>query len=211
MSPVKRSYDAPRREAAARLTRRTVLDAARDLFLEQGWTATTITQIAERAAVSRPTVFAVGSKAQLLSLARDIALAGDDEAVAVSAREHVQVLLAEPSPVRTLELVAAHVVRLQTRYATLDAVVHAAAGADEQCRALWETSEAQRRRGAELFANNLAGKGPLALPLGRAVDVLWVFMASDLYRRLVLESGWSAQTYQAWLAGALSAQLMPVG
>jgi len=107
-----------------------VLDAARDLFVEQGWAATTISQIAERSAVSRPTVFAVGNKAELLELVRDIALAGDDEAITVTAREGVQALLAEASPGRTLDLIAAHVVRLQTRYARLDAVLHAAAGAD---------------------------------------------------------------------------------
>jgi AcrR family transcriptional regulator len=211
MADVKRPYDAPRRDAAARLTRRSVLDAARDLFVEQGWATTTVSQIAERAAVSRPTVFAVGSKAELLALARDLALAGDDEAVAVFARQGVQTLLAEPAPVRTVELVAAHVVRLQLRYAPLDAVLQAAAGADEQCRTLWQTSEAQRRAGAQLFADNLAGKGPLALPLDRAVDVLWVFMASDPYRRLVLESGWTVESYQAWLGGVLRAQLLPVG
>jgi AcrR family transcriptional regulator len=211
MTGVKRSYEAPSRDAAARVTRRTVLDAARDLFVEQGWAATTVSQIAERAAVSRPTVFAVGSKADLLALTRDLALAGDDEAVSVSAREGFQALLSEPSPVRALELLAAHVLRLQTRYAPLDAVLHAAAGADEQCRALWATSESQRRAGAQVFATDLAGKGPLALPLEQVVDVLWVFMASEPYRRLVLESGWSPDAYREWLGGVLRAQLLPVG
>jgi AcrR family transcriptional regulator len=210
MADVKRPYDAPRREAAARLTRRTVLDAARDLFVEQGWAATTVSQIAERSAVSRPTVFAVGNKAELLTLVRDIALAGDDEAITVTAREGVQALLAEASPGRTLDLIAAHVVRLQTRYAPLDAVLHAAAGADEHCHALWRTSEQQRRAGAQLFADNLAGKGPLALPPARVVDVLWVFMASEPYRRLVLEAGWTPADYLEWLAGVLRTQLLAV-
>jgi AcrR family transcriptional regulator len=211
MDAVKRSYDAPRRDAAARLTRRAVLEAARDLFVTVGWAATTVSQVAERAGVSRPTVFAVGTKAELLSLARDIALAGDDEQVAVSARAHVQDLLAEPSLERTLDLIAAHVRRLQSRYAALDTVLQAAAGADAECRALWETSEGQRRSGAQLFRANLATKGALAVPETEAVDVLWVLMASESYRRLVLESGWTPDRYEQWLAGLLRALLLPVG
>jgi AcrR family transcriptional regulator len=211
MDAVKRTYDAPRRDAAARLTRRAVLEAARDLFVTVGWAATTVSQVAERAGVSRPTVFAVGTKAELLSLARDIALAGDDEQLAVSARAQVQDLLAEPSLERTLELIAAHVRRLQSRYAALDTVLQAAAGADAECRALWETSEGQRRSGAQLFGTNLATKGALALPETEAVDVLWVLMASESYRRLVLESGWTPDRYEQWLAALLRALLLPVG
>ncbi len=67
-------------DAAAR-TRQAVLDAARELFAAQGYTATTIEQIARRAGVSKPTVFAaVGSKQAILKQLRDIALAGDGRA-----------------------------------------------------------------------------------------------------------------------------------
>jgi AcrR family transcriptional regulator len=54
-----------------------VIAAAAALFIEQGYAATTIDQIAVRARVSRPTVFAVATKARLLALARLDANAGD--------------------------------------------------------------------------------------------------------------------------------------
>ena len=82
-----RSYSSPARERQAAGTRAAVLAAARELFVEQGYGATTVDQIAARAGVSKPTVFsAVGSKQTVLSVVRDVAMAGDDEAVAVSDR-----------------------------------------------------------------------------------------------------------------------------
>jgi len=61
-----------------------VLDAARQLFIAQGYGATTVEQIAQRAGVSKPTVFsAVGNKQMVLRAARDTALAGDGEPVPV--------------------------------------------------------------------------------------------------------------------------------
>src|ERR1700712_4351948 len=98
MPVVKRPYSAPRREEAALATRRAVIDAAQALFLEHGFAGTTIDQIAVQAGVSRPTVFAVGGKAVLLKLARDVAMAGDDEDRDVASRARFQRLLAEPDP-----------------------------------------------------------------------------------------------------------------
>ncbi|MFA7324270.1 MAG: helix-turn-helix domain-containing protein, partial [Candidatus Nanopelagicales bacterium] len=62
-----RSYASPLRAESAQRTRRAVLEAARELFLSAGYVQTTIEQIADRAGVSRPTVFSsVGNKATVL-------------------------------------------------------------------------------------------------------------------------------------------------
>lgn len=61
-----RSYDSPKRRAQADETRRAIADAARRLFLERGWSATRVRDVAAEAGVSEPTVFAVyGTKAGL--------------------------------------------------------------------------------------------------------------------------------------------------
>ncbi|MDX6202067.1 MAG: hypothetical protein QOF82_692 [Frankiales bacterium] len=208
MAAVKRSYSAPRREEAARATRLAVVDAAHRLFLEQGYGATTIDQIAVRAGVSRPTVFAVGSKASLLKLARDVAMAGDDEDLDVASRSRFQRLLAEPDPVVTLQIFAEHCADLLGRYAALDEVVRQAAGSDDEIRDLWQTSETQRLRAARLVVANLAGKAELRLPQDRAADVLWLLMASDTYRRLVQGRRWSRARWIAWYAETLHSQLL---
>lgn len=214
MAPVKppRPYRSPRRAQSARTTRRLVLDAARALFLEQGYVGTTLEQIAARAGVSKPTVFAaVGSKRTLLKELRDLALAGDEELIEVPARPWVRAVLDEPDPYRTLERYAQGHTRLAARYAELEEVLHAAAGADDELRDLWQTNEQERLQAARLFVDNLRGKGPLKPGLDRAaaVDVLWTHMATDNFRRLVRDRGWSTDQYERWLAEALCAQLLP--
>ena len=71
-----RAYSSPLRAQQADATRRAVLSAARELFIAQGYGATTLDQIAARAGVSKPTVFsAVGNKQTVLSAVRDVAMA----------------------------------------------------------------------------------------------------------------------------------------
>ena len=207
-----RRYVSPRREEGARLTRRAILDAAHGLFLAQGYVATSVDQIAERAGVSKPTVFAaVGSKRDVLKVLRDHALAGDDEPVPVPERAWVREVLAEPDPARTLRLYARGNAQLQARYADLDEVLHAAAGADDALRELWRTSEAERLQAAAFFVDNLVTKGALRPGLDRAgaVDLMWAFMASDNFRRLVRQRDWSPDEYARWLGDTLCAQLLP--
>src|SRR5438045_9641034 len=104
-----RRYVSPLRRAGATRTRQAVLDAARELFTAQGYTATTVDEIAGRAGVSKPTVFAAaGSKQAILKQLRDIALAGDDEPIPVAQRSWYREALAEPAPRRALRLYALH-------------------------------------------------------------------------------------------------------
>jgi AcrR family transcriptional regulator len=61
-----RAYDSPKRRAQAEETRRAIAAAARRIFLERGWAATRVRDVAAEAGVSEPTVFAVyGNKAGL--------------------------------------------------------------------------------------------------------------------------------------------------
>lgn len=213
MSDVKspRSYVSPRREAAARATRRAVLAAARDCFVEQGYAMTTIAEIADRAEVSKPTVHAVGAKAELLKLVRDQSLAGDDDPTPVAARPSFKEALAEQDPARMLARFAHHVVLLLGRYADVDEVLCQAAGADPELRELWETSERERLAGAALVIDDLLAKGSLRSGMDReqAVQILWVLMAPDPWRRL-RSQGWSTDQYETWLAEVMASQLLPV-
>lgn len=204
MDPVK----VPRRQEQARQTRLAVLECARDLFVTKGWEATTIDQIAAGAGVSRPTVFAVGSKAELLRLVRDLALAGDDEELAVAQRASAQRVLAEADARKAVDLLAEHVTATVERYAPVDAVLRQAAGRDEELAALWRTSEEQRRAGAALFVRHLASNAALALPREQAVDVLWLLMAPDQYTRLVRDRAWPRRRFVGWLAATITTLLL---
>ena len=120
VNQARRTYTSTLRERQAAATRQAVLDAAHDLFLSQGYGATTIDQVAARAQVSKPTVFAaVGNKQALLAAVRDVALAGDDLPVAVADRAPYQAVVAEPDPYRAIALMAAHLAELWSRYASI--------------------------------------------------------------------------------------------
>jgi AcrR family transcriptional regulator len=210
MRPVKsrRPYSSPLREQQASATRRAVLDAARQLFIAQGYGATTVEQIARLAGVSKPTVFsAVGNKQMVLRAVRDTAIAGDDEPVPIARRPTTDQIRGEPGQRRAVELLAQHLTGVAGRYAQINEVLHTAAdGGEQDLRELWETEEEQRLTGARFWTEALTGKGPLrpGLSHGDAVDVMWLLMSPDNYFRLVHRQHWTPQKYEQWLAGSIS-------
>jgi AcrR family transcriptional regulator len=83
----RRTYDNSRRQAAAEARQRRIVEAATTLFVEQGFAATSIDQIAAAADVSPQTVYATyGSKAAVLSQAIDVAVVGDYRPDSLAAR-----------------------------------------------------------------------------------------------------------------------------
>jgi AcrR family transcriptional regulator len=192
-----RRYDSPLRRRQALATRGAVLAAARELFLAQGYGATTVEQVAARAGVSKPTVFtAVGNKQTLLTVVRDVAMAGDDEPVALNERPLAVAAREEPDQDRAIRLVAASITGVNRRYAAIDGVLRGAAATGEDgLRELWETSERQRHAGARHWLTVLTAKAPPpeGFDLEAAVDQLWVYMAPDVYTRLVEGRGWSPE------------------
>jgi AcrR family transcriptional regulator len=207
-----RRYRSPRRQQTAAQTRQAVLDAARALFLDQGYVATTIEQIAEAAGVSKPTVFAsVSNKRAILKQLRDLANAGDDQPVALAQRVWFKQALEEPDPRRSLELHADNIARVHQRVADLAEVLRSGAGADLELRALWQTAEAERQIDAGTIIDALLSKAPLKAGLDRdqAVDVLWLLTSPDNFQRLVRARRWSIQRYQQWLAQTFLDQLLP--
>jgi AcrR family transcriptional regulator len=203
----RRGYDSPLRRRQAAATRAAVLAAARELFLEQGYGATTVEQVAARAGVSKPTVFtAVGNKQTLLKVVRDVAMAGDDEPVPVNERPLGVAAREEPDQERAIPLAAASITGVNRRYAGIDGVLRGAAAAGEDgLRELWETSEQQRLAGARFWLTALVAKAPEppGFDFDAAADQLWIYMAPDLYARLVEGRGWSHERVEAWLVARI--------
>jgi AcrR family transcriptional regulator len=211
-APVKKPYNSALRAAQARATRRAIVDAATGLFTDRGYGATTVDAIAEAAGVSRKTVFtSVGGKAEALRLAIDWAIAGDDEPVALPELLHVQNVRREPDARLILAGYARGVREVSDRIARLNAVVQAAAGLDADIRALAEESRAQRLRGTRMLARALTDRDALrpGLTGAEAADILWLLSDPAVYHRLVIEQGWDADRYQAWLAETFVSLLVP--
>src|SRR3954447_9229018 len=85
--PVKRAYRSDVRRARAESTRLTIVRAATELFVADGYGPTSVEAVAGAASVSRATVFtSVGGKAALLRAAYDVAIVGDDQPVPLPER-----------------------------------------------------------------------------------------------------------------------------
>jgi len=207
---VKRHYASAVRAEQVRATRRAVVEAARELFVRQGWTATSIEHVAAAAGVSRATVFTVGGKPELLKLAYDTAIGGDDEDIAVADRPAVRSLSAAPDldtlVARYVELVVATGARVAGIYLAL----RAAAAADDRVRALFAEVQAQRLTGATGFVATLTARGWLRPGLDPAVaaDVLWTLLDPSLHAALVHDRGWPLERFAAWWERTLRAQLL---
>jgi AcrR family transcriptional regulator len=80
----RRAYRSPERTERAQRTRAAVLAAAHELFSERGYAGTTMRLVAAAAGVSVPTVeLLFRTKPSLLKACIDVAIAGDDEPVAM--------------------------------------------------------------------------------------------------------------------------------
>jgi AcrR family transcriptional regulator len=209
---VRRYESALRREQAA-ATRSRIVRAAGELFAAQGYSQTSIEQIAERAGVARPTVYsAFAGKPALLKQAVDLRLAGDDAPIPVKDRPWAQEMLHQRDPHAMLELQARNDRMINERVAPLYEAVRNASAADDDIAHLYTTLKQQRLIGARITVEALAALGPLrdGLDLDAASDILWTLKDPTLWTALIVDRGWSAERYQAWLAQIMQDSLLPV-
>ena len=207
----RRPYRSNLREEQARTTRRAVVRAARDLFVERGWQGTTIDAVAERAGVSRKTVFtSVGGKPALIKLAWDWALAGDDVPVVLDDRPVVRQMLAETNPRTVVAEWARLVCTIASRLAPLYGVLQNAAEADPEVAEVHATSERNRLGAARAFVSHLDEIGGLraGLDVDQAMEAAAVLMDPMPYRRLVADAGWRFDDYVTLVERMAAAALL---
>jgi AcrR family transcriptional regulator len=207
-----RTYDATGRRDRALRTRAEVLDSARALFLEQGYAATTMSQIAGPANVSVEMIYkSIGNKHALLKAVLDVAIVGDDEPVPMLQREMVARMRAEPDPRRMLGIYGEHIVVSWPRQVPVQLITRAAAAVDPAARDLWEAMQAERLAGMSLFAQNLADRGFLrpGLTAEDARDVLWALTAPEQYEILVVQRDWPMERVGRFIVDAMIGTLLP--
>jgi len=212
--PVKtpRRYDSSNRAEQARRNRRSVLEAARRLFLDRGYAPTTVAAIAAEAGVSVETVYkAFGNKPGLVKAVFDVSVVGDDEPVPMLERDVVRRIQAEPDPRRKLVMYGEHLSESAPRSVPVQLLVRAAAASDPGAATVWDQMLAERLTGMTAFARELHEGDHLRadVSVDDARDILWTYNAAELYELLVLLRGWSPQRYGVWVADALIAALLP--
>lgn len=213
-SSPKRTYASSARDRQARATRRAVLDAATELFLAEGYAATSVAAVARRAGVSAQTVYnGFGTKKDLLKAAYDRTLAGDDEPVALAGRPEVQALQVEPDAGVMLLGYAALGRSLLERVGPLLLQISAGAVAgDPDLVELQATTDAERLAGTGMVVRRVAELGALrdGLTVDQARDRIWALNSVGLWHLLTQVRGWSGDDYAQFIGDALCAAVLEV-
>jgi len=208
---VKRRYESAHRQEQARQTRRAILDAAAKLFVDPGYAATALTEIAAEAGVAIQTVYKIfGSKKALLSALVDVTMAGDDEPIPLAQRQFVADIGALTDARAKLARYAVHLVEIHARQAQVMLALAGAATADPDAGAIWRKNLAERRHAMTMFATELAATGELRPDHGvdTAADVLWLAMDVRNYDWLVRERGWPPERFQRWYVDTVAAEIL---
>jgi AcrR family transcriptional regulator len=202
---------AGRRGAQARATRRRIIDSAAALFIDNGYSATTLEQIADRAGVAVQTVyFHFGNKRTVLKEAVDVAAVGDDRPVPLLERPWMDQVREEPDPHRVIMLWTGTGRAILERVGPIMGVVRDAAVIDPGMAAQWAANEEQRLTAYRTLAQLLDDRGALkpGLSVGEATDIIFGLLSIELYLLLTTQRSWTAEQWQRWVAGMLTAALL---
>ena len=203
----KRKYVSHRRQAQARETQGQIVQAARRLFLQRGYTGTTIEQIAVEAGVAVETVYATfGSKRAVLSRLVGVSVAGDNEPVPFLERQRPQAVLEEQDQHRQIKMFAHSIREIMERVGPVFGVMRTAAETEPDIAALLQGILQERLQGMTQFVNWLAGNGPLRnrMAMADASEMVWTLTSAEVHHLLTVDRGWSADRYEAWLRDSLT-------
>lgn len=198
------------RAERTRETRRRMLEAAHALFVSQGYSSTTMSQIAERAGVAVQTLhYTFKTKGKLLIEISEVAGAGDPDPVPVPQRAWFREMMSTPSPQRLLGLCVEHGTGIYERVAELWPAITAALS-DPDVAHYWERIANGRRNADRGMVARLSDLGALqpGLGIGRATDVLFLIGGHHPYQSFVRDAGWSVAEYKSWLFRTLVDQLL---
>jgi len=197
--PVKsRTYRSSVREEQARRTRQAILDAARRLFAEQGYAATTIAQVAKAAGVAVDTVYAsVGAKPVLMRLLMETAISGTDQVVPAEQRDYVRQVRAAATAREKIRIYASAVTAANTRLAPLHLVLRGAAAQDAELARIRDEISERRAANMRLFAADLRATGELRADLtdDEVADIVWSTNGTEYWVLLVRDRGWSPRRF----------------
>jgi AcrR family transcriptional regulator len=198
-------------QARTRRTRTAVVEAARTLFLERGYAATTIEAISERSDTPQATVYRLfSSKLGILKAVLDVSIVGDDDAVAMVDRPQVRALLSDPDPKNKLAGLAGLLREVMGRTAPVHRILADAARSDEGAASLLADIAQQRQAGQHGIARSLARSKALRRGLRErdAADIIHALASPEVYGLLVFDRGWSGERYEKWLRAILIDQLL---
>ncbi len=206
------TVDGKRPQARTRLARAAVIEAARTLFLERGYGATTIEAISAASDVPAATVYRLfASKRGILKALLDVSIVGDDDDVPMTERPSVRSLLDDPDPRSVLTGLVGIAAEVNARTSAIYRILVSAAASDPDAAGLLDELTGQRQQGQGRVVRTLARSGALRPGLRErdAGDLIHALASPEVYGLLVVDRGWPPDRYVRWLTDTLVDQLLP--
>jgi len=193
----------PLRQAQVAQTEQRILAAATELFLADGYLATTLAAVAERAQVGARTVYVrFGTKAALFKRVVHVAIVGDTEPMDVLGREWAQVAFTAATRTERIAAAAAMGRQIMQRAGALFAVAQQAAAIEPLIAGFWQEGRAQSRHAQSLMWTRMADDGLLdpAIDLEWLIDTASLLGAAETYLLITRMTDWDLDGYERWLS-----------
>lgn len=206
---VKRRYVSLRRDEQTRETRLRIIRAARELFVTKGYGRATLVEIAREAGVAVETVYAAfGNKPTLLRQTWYVDFRGDETDVPLFERAEMRAILDEPDLAARIRRHAVFITATSRRIGPLAAALEGAAASEPVAAEMLAEFSKRRLDVTTRYAKAAAATGRLAVSQVECRDILFATTDGALWRRLVVERGWSDERYADWLGSLWIAQLV---
>ena len=160
--------------------------------------------IAGEAGVAVSTVYAIFKNKR--AILREIRMAWHDR---TRAREINEDASNQSDPNRRLEMVARANRRQWELGGSLVAIYQGAAAADREAAGELEEALRGRKVALDRVVEGMEDALRPGLDFERAAAILRTLCQQEVYRELVVGSGWSPDEYEAWLSATLKEQLLP--
>lgn len=199
-----------KRTERSRATREKIIAAARELFITQGYGATSLQEIADQAGVAVQTVYFVfGNKRTLFKDVVDTTIAGDTAPVATMQRPWFHAACTAPTAAEQLRLHVRGTHEILARVAPIIPMIDAAAATDPGIAAPWATDPDPRYTVQHAAAQALVAKPDAdpAIPVTTAADLLYGLLSPQLYLVFVHDRDWPPPTWEEWARTTLTTQL----
>jgi len=209
----KREYDSTRRQAQANETRRRILEAARNQFMERGYSGATAEAIAAEAGVAAQTIYAIfkNKKKLLVSLMNVSPTTGVEDHTPMPERPSVQAVSHEHDQRRQLQMFAQVVASNLEQVAVISEIMKDAARIEPDFDRILQKLNRQRLEHMTLAVQQIAANGSFREDMGveYARDTVWTLTSPEVFLLLTRDRGWSKEKYAQWLADTLTRALLP--
>lgn len=200
----RRGYRSELRGQQAEQTRRTVVEAAHQLFVTRGFAGTGMREVAAGAGVAIETVYShFSSKRGLLRAVMDAAVVGDDAPERLAQRAEF-LAMGEGSRPKRIRAAASVLTAIHRRTAPIAKLLRDGARVDDAVAEMLREARERQRLDTASALELIVGRPPTVPER----DGVWAVVSPDVYLLLVDESGWTAEQYEQWIETTLE-RLLP--